>query len=410
MSRKTKETGVTRRDFVKTVGLAGLAVAGAGATGALAAPAPPAAAAPAGTTPKRKLGKTGVEVSILNLGGMFDTINNQLLLKQAMKWGVTYWDTAESYGNGLSEEGMGRFFARNPEARKEIFLVTKLVPKEGNLTERLNKSLKRLQTDHVDLFFIHAITGINDMTPAIKAWAAEMKQAGKIKFFGFSTHTNMADCLGGAAKLDWIDAVMFTYNFRVMADPKLKAALDACEKSGVGLVAMKSQAGGPGAPKIASEAKLEMAERFLKRGFTDKQAKLKVVWENPQIASLCSQMPNLTTLSANVAAARDQAKLAREEFESLRQYALETQADYCAGCGHLCQAAVGGAVPVNEVMRSLMYHRYYGEPELARETFAGLPELVRQRLTTVDYSQAEQACPQKLAIAQLMRQAAEMLA
>ena len=237
-----------------------------------------------------------------------------------------------------------------------------------------------------------------------------MKKAGKIKFFGFSTHTNMADCLSGAAKLDWIDAVMFTYNFRVMADPKLKAAMDACEKSGVGLVAMKSQAGGPGAPKIASEAKLEMAERFLKRGFTDKQAKLKVIWENPQIASLCSQMPNLTILSANVAAARDQAKLAREEFESLRQYALETQADYCAGCGNICQAAVGGAVPVNEVMRSLMYHRYYGEPELARETFAGLPEAVRQRLTTVDYSRAEQACPQRLAIAQLMRQAAEMLA
>ena len=124
-----------------------------------------------------------------------------------------------------------------------------------------------------------------------------------------------------------------------------------------------------------------MVERFLKRGFTDKQAKLKVVWENPQIASLCSQMPNLTILSANVAAARDQTKLAREEFDSLRQYALETKADYCAGCGNICQEAVGGAVPVNEVMRCLMYHRYYGEPELARQTFAGLPEEVRQRLT-----------------------------
>ena len=106
MNPKNKDTGVTRRDFVKTVGLAGMAVAGAGVPGAIAAPEPPAAAAPAGTTPKRKLGKTGVEVSILNLGGMFDTINNQLLLKQALKWGVTYWDTAESYGNGLSEEGM----------------------------------------------------------------------------------------------------------------------------------------------------------------------------------------------------------------------------------------------------------------------------------------------------------------
>jgi aryl-alcohol dehydrogenase-like predicted oxidoreductase len=410
MSSKTKSTGVTRRDFVKTVGLAGIAVAGAGVPGAIAGPEPPAGAAPAATTPKRKLGKTGVEVSSLCLGGMFDTINNQLLLKQALKWGVTYWDTAESYGNGLSEEGMGRFFARNPEARKEIFLVTKLQAKGGNLTERLDKCLKRLQTDHVDLFFIHSLSGIEEMTPAIKTWAAEMKKAGKFKFFGFSTHTNMAECLLGAAKLDWIDAVMFTYNFRVMQDPKLKEALNACEKAGVGLVAMKSLAGGPGEPKIASSAKLKMADRFLKRGFTDKQAKLKVVWENPQIASLCSQMPNLTILMANVAAARDQAKLAREEFESLRQYALETQADYCAGCGNLCREAVGGAVPVNEVMRCLMYHRYYGEPELARQTFAGLPEAMRQRLTAVDYSRAEEVCPQRLAIAQLMRQAAEMLA
>jgi predicted aldo/keto reductase-like oxidoreductase len=343
---------------------------------------------------------------------MFDTINNQLLLKQALKWGVTMWDTAESYGNGLSEEGFGRFFARNPEARKEIFLVTKVHQARdiSDLTERLNKSLKRLQTDHVDLFFIHAITSIDEMKPAYKGWAAEMKKAGKIKFFGFSTHTNMADCLAGAAKLDWIDAVMMTYNFQVLHDPKLQEALNACEKAGVGLVAMKSMGGGPGAKKVASSAKLEVAERFLKRGFTDKQAKLKVVWENPQIASLCSQMPNLTILSANVAAARDQVKLSRDEFESLRQYALETQCDYCAGCGSICQAAVGGAVPVNEVMRALMYHRYYGEPELARETFAGLPESVRQRLTAVDYSQAEQACPHKLAIAQLMRQAAEMLA
>jgi hypothetical protein len=57
-----------------------------------------------------------------------------------------------------------------------------------------------------------------------------------------------------------------------------------------------------------------------------------------------------------------------------------------------------------------MYHRYYGEPELARLTFAGIPEEVRQRLTEVDYTQAEQACPQGLAIAELMRQAMEILA
>ena len=403
-----KDADLTRRDFLKTVGLAGLAVAGAGVTGAIAAPEPPAAPAQAATVPRRPLGKTGVEVSSLCMGGMFDTINNQLLLKQALKWGVSYWDTAESYG--LSEEGYGRFFARHPEARKEIFLVTKLQPKGGKLTERLDKCLARLKTDHVDLFFMHGLDDLDALTPAIKAWAAEMKQAGKFKFFGFSTHANMPDNLQGAAKLGWIDAVMFTYNFQVMNTPKMQAAVDACVQAGVGLVSMKSQAGRPGKHEVGGPVKLEMVERFLKRGFTDKQAKLKAIWENPHIASLCSQMPNLTILSANVAAARDLTKLSREEHEALRQYALETACDYCAGCGHICQAALGGAVPVNEVMRALMYHRYYGEPELARETFAGLPPDVRQRLTAVDYTQAEQACPHKLAIATLMRQATEILA
>jgi predicted aldo/keto reductase-like oxidoreductase len=410
MSQKNKDADLTRRDFVKTVGLVGLAVAGGGTTGAFAAPEPPAGSAMATTVPKRKLGKAGVDVSILGLGGGFDTINNQLLLKQAMKWGVRYWDTAESYGNGLSEEGMGRFFARNPEARKDIFLVTKVHSKDGNLTMRLNKSLQRLHTDYVDLLSIHGIAGIGEMTPAIREWAAEMKKAGKCKFFGFSTHNNMEDCLLGAARLDWIDAVMFTYNFQVMNNPKMKEALNACEKSGVGLVAMKSQAGRPGKHEVGGEVKLKMVEHFLKRGFTDKQAKLKIIWENPQISSLCSQMPNLTILSANVAAARDLTKLSREDFESLRRYALETKSDYCAGCGKICQEAVGGAVPVNEVLRCLMYHRYYGEPELAKLTFSGLPKEVKGRLAEVDYSQAEQVCPNGLAITELMRQASELLA
>ena len=184
MSRKTsktKGTDLSRREFVTTVGLAGLAglaVAGAGATAVMAAPEPPAGAAQAETLPKRKLGKTGVDVSILALGGMFDTINNQLLLRQALKWGVTYWDTAESYGDGLSEEGYGRFFSRNPEARKEIFLVTKLHPgSSSDLIGRLDNSLKRLQTGYVDLLFIpHGLEDIEELTPAIRDFAAEMKR------------------------------------------------------------------------------------------------------------------------------------------------------------------------------------------------------------------------------------------
>ena len=361
------------------------------------------------SVPRRKLGKTGVEVSILSLGGMFDTINNQLLLRQAYNWGVTYWDTAEVYGNGLSEEGFGRFFSRNPEARKDIFLVTKLRPAAPeNLTDGLDKCLKRLNTDYVDLFFIHGIAGLNEIGEPVKEWASQMKKAGKMKFFGFSTHNNMEDCLLAAAKPNWIDAIMFTYNFRLMHTQKMKDAVAACVNAGIGLVAMKTQGGGP--VKTDSEAELQVAGKFLERGFTDKQAKLKAVWENPNIASICSQMPNLTILSANVAAARDLKALARDDLELLDRFAVETRAGYCAGCGRICQDAVGGAVPVSDVMRCLMYYRDYGDRDLAREVYAGLPEEARMRLTEVDYAQAERACPQGLAIAELMREASRVLA
>jgi len=203
---------------------------------------------------------------------------------------------------------------------------------------------------------------------------------------------------------------MFAYNFRVMHNPKMQEAIKTAAQAGIGLVGMKSQAGMPGKHEVGGPVKEEMIQSFLQRGFTDKQAKLKIIWETPEIASLCVQMPNLTILAADVAAARDLTKLTRKEMDSLRRYALETKSENGAGCGKICQEAVGGAVPVNEVMRCLMYYREYGEPELARLTFARLHPEVRQRLGKVDYSRAEQACPQGLAIGELMRQARELLA
>ena len=126
MEQEEKYKGLSRRNFIKTIGLAGIASTGLEMGKAAAAPEQADAGKPA--LPRRKLGKTGAEVSVLTLGGMFDTINNQLLLRQALNWGVNFWDTAEAYGNGLSEEGYGRFLARNSDARKEIFLTTKLHP------------------------------------------------------------------------------------------------------------------------------------------------------------------------------------------------------------------------------------------------------------------------------------------
>jgi aryl-alcohol dehydrogenase-like predicted oxidoreductase len=399
-------TDMTRRGFIKTIGIGGAAAT------ALAVPAGVGAQAPAGAQPapmpRRTLGKTGAEVSILCLGGMFDTVNNQLLLRQALNWGVTYWDTAEAYGNGLSEEGFGRFFTRYPDTRKGIFLVSKFRPSPPDkMGEALDKGLKRLCTDYVDAFFAHGISEFGQVA-GLRDWAEQMKKAGKIRFFGFSTHTNMEDCLLAASKSGWIDTVMFTYNFRLMNTPKMKEAVDACAQAGIGLTSFKTQAGGPVKPDTDAEYKL--LQKFLEKGFTDKQAKLKAVWENPQIASVCSQMPNIAYLSANVAAARDRTALVQSDVDALSRFALATRSGYCAGCGRICQAAVGGRVPVNDVMRCLMYYKDYGDRELARGVFARLPEEARARMADVDYSRAETACPQGLAIARLMREAEDLLA
>lgn len=401
-----KKDGLTRRDFMKTVGLGGLAAAGIDSAGAITASAQ--AAEKTASVPKRKLGKTGAEISILSLGGMIDTVNNQLLIRQAFGWGVNCFDTAEAYGNGLSEEGFGRFFARNPDARKDIFLTTKLkASTPDNLSAGIDKSLKRLNTDYVDLFCIHGVGDLKEIDPSIRDWASRMKKSGKIKFFGLSTHTNMEDCLLASSKADWMDAVMFAYNFRLMHTQKMKDAVDACAAAGVGLIAMKTQGGGP--VKGGSEAEAALIGKLMERGFNDKQAKLKAVWENPKIASICSQMPNLYILSANVAASRDLTRLSSSDLQLLENFAGQTRESYCAGCANICVVAVCGLVPVNDVLRCLMYYRDYGERELAREIFGGFPGEVRERICETDYSIAELNCPQGIRIAKLMREASTLL-
>ena len=397
----------TRRDFLKTV-----ALAGAGAlVGGNRSPAEAAAPAPAKAglkVPTRPFGKTGVEVSILGMGTMYDIINNQINLRKSIERGVTYWDTADCYEGGRSEKGIGKFFTSHPEARKEIFLVTKSDARDpAGMDELLARSLERMQTDTIDLYFVHGISNINEMDDNVKAWANRKKKDGQIRFIGFSTHKNMESCLMGASKLGWIDGIMFSYNFRLMNKDGMKAAVDACTSAGIGLTAMKTQGGG--SLRIESESEVNMAAAFLDKGFSDAQAKLKAVWEDTRIACICSQMPTVSILMANIAAALDKTSLDAHDWRALEHFAEETRCGYCAGCSEICAAAAGGA-PISDVMRHLMYYNSYGDRDLARAQFAGLPADFKSRMAALDYAAAERACPHGLPIARLMKEAGELLA
>ena len=178
-------------------------------------------------------------------------------------------------------------------------------------------------------------------------------------------------------------------------------------KPGIGLTAMKTQGGG--SVKTDTDTELNLAGRFLQKGFTDAQAKLMAVWQNPHIASICSQMPNMSILMANTAAALNRTRLSATDKTLLQRYARETRSSYCAGCTEICENAVADDIPIGDVMRYLMYCRSYGDRDTAVTEFKKLPSRTRQKLATADYSAAEQRCPQKMAIARLMREAAAEL-
>lgn len=396
-----KENRWSRRDFFKTAALTG--------AGSLLASAAKLASAADNDTkvPQRPFGNSGIDVSILSLGGMFNIKSNQIMLKQAMRWGVTYWDTADCYHRG-SEKGIGRYLDRYPEDRKKIFLVTKSDARSPKgMSRLLNRSLERMKTDYIDLYFVHGIYSIDELDNSTRSWAEKAKAAGKIRLFGFSTHSNMEECMLAGARLGWIDGIMMTYNYRLMHTDRMQRAMDACVKAGIGLTAMKTQGGG--SVRTDSDTELKLAGRFMQKGFTDAQAKLMAVWQNPQIASICSQMPNMSILMANIAAAMDRKKLSATDSKLLQQYAGETHADYCAGCTEICESAVGGEAPIGDMMRFLMYSRSYGDRDHARAEYRKIPPDIRAGMASIDYSPAEKNCPQKMAIARLMQEAADEL-
>jgi aryl-alcohol dehydrogenase-like predicted oxidoreductase len=415
---------ISRRRFLRTAGAAGLGSvlvsAGALAAGKDDRPAENDDASPKvkpKKMPTRKLGKTGVKVPVLALGTMFNLIDNQIVLRRSIDLGVTYWDTSNVYAGGNSELGIGKYLTANPDIRKDLFIVTKaLNAKTGSAMEKcLQLSLERMKTDYIDLHFFHDLSDPKDLNDEIRKWAESAKKRKLIRFFGFSTHKNMAQCLRAGAGLGWIDAIMTVYNFRLMQDAEMQAGVDACQKAKIGLVAMKTQGLGPTAkwaghtPKIETEADKKLVGHFLEGGFTEGQAKIKVVLGDKRFASVCVGMENIGFIRSNVDAVVNEEKLTARDMEALNRYARESRSGYCAGCASICDAALPHMQYVSDIMRSLMYYNACGRKDLAKRLFAQIPTDVRDGLLAVDYRLAEARCPQNLPLGRLVARAVVQL-
>jgi uncharacterized protein len=147
--------------------------------------------------PKRKLGKTNEEVTMLGLGGYHvgwtTQKDAQAVIEAALEGGVRFFDTAESYGPHTSEIRYGKYLT--PKYRKEIFLMTKSTASDAKtMEEHLHASLDRLKTDYLDLWQVHSVMDSNDVDSRIKEGVFDVvlkaKEDGLVKHIGFTGHNN----------------------------------------------------------------------------------------------------------------------------------------------------------------------------------------------------------------------------
>lgn len=203
--------------------------------------------------PTRPLGKTGVRVSMLGLGGHHaarpkEESESFRIIHRAVDEGVTFMDNAWEYHNGRAEEVMGKALAMDGK-RKRVFLMTKVCDRDyDGAMRQLEESLKRLRTDVIDLWQFHECNYYNDPEYVLEKGglraAMEAKKQGKVRFIGFTGHKSrhihqrMLEL-----KFDW-DACQMPINvFDAGFESFAKGIVPACQKRGIGVVGMKGCGG-----------------------------------------------------------------------------------------------------------------------------------------------------------------------
>lgn len=353
--------------------------------------------------PKRAFGNTGVKISKLCLGGgSFGNVDRQAFLNEALRLGVDCWEIVSFTGNVYSE-----YFKNNPGIREKVFLSGKVYSTDPIvMQDQLNKVLKENDTSFIDFLAIHSVDDINALDNNVRKWVEKAKKEKKIRFFGFCTHKNMDTCLSGASELGWIDGIQTFYNYRMQGVKSMEDALQKCQEKGIGIFAVKSM--GFSVQKESELQKHSLRDKLnslLKHhNLSFEQAKLKAIWQNPILTSICSLMPNSSILHSNVLAAMDENPLDPEILKLLVDYANSTGRYFCCRCG-ACETTNADKIPIFDIMEILMYSRWYGMKDWVAQRFAQMPNAVKSKLVSSDYSRAEKICPQKMPITQLMKEA-----
>jgi predicted aldo/keto reductase-like oxidoreductase len=359
------------------------------------------------------LGRIGLEVSEIGFGSA--SSHDPDLVRHALDRGVTYFDTAESYRFGWSEEAIGEGLQG---VRDRVVLSSKAKAgardTQGQMMAALEGSLRRLRTDYLDIYFNHAVNDIARLQNAEwRAFTERAREQGKLRFSGMSGHgSRLVECLDYALEQDLVDVILVAYSFAqdpdffdrlrhtfhfVALQPELPRVLDKAKAKGIGVIAMKTLMG----------ARLNDMRPYERDGATFAQAAFRWVLSSPRVDALLISMTSAERIDEYVAASKEP-EVKGESLRLLDRYAFLQNARYCRPGCDFCAGACPEGVEIAEVLRTRMYAVDYGDPALAVEDYARLGKGASACLGCA-HQACLNACPYGIPIPEFTRDAARGL-
>lgn len=326
----------------------------------------------------RTLGKTGIRLPVVNMGVM--NAFNPDLVKRSYEIGVRHFDTSAYYQRGQNEAMIGKVI-RELGVRDQVVIGTKVfVPHEQRsqtssaalkmiFLNTAEESLKRLQTDFLDILYVHNVQDLWYLNnPGIREALQVLKDQKKVRHIGFSVHSNMTELLVDAAESGFYEVIAVAFNYSMADDVDLISALQKAHERGIGLIAMKTQC-----TQYWYRDYVPSDKQQYYQGKILHTAVLKWALRHDFITCAIPGYTTFEQIEEDFSVASDLEYTPEERtFLEDRNVKLALQS-YCRHC-QSCLATCPKGVDIPALMRTHMYAACYGNFFLARDTLDEIPK------------------------------------
>lgn len=366
----------------------------------------------------RKIGNTGVEVSALGFGCMRlpinedKTINEEkaiAMIRHAIDSGVNYVDTAYPYHQGTSELLVGK--ALKDGYREKVYLADKLpiwlLESEDDFDKYLDEQLKKLDTDHIDFYLLHAL-GRERFDEKLKKFNLTKKleaarAAGKIRYIGFSFHDSLDVFKEIVDYYDGWDFCQIQYNYINLDYQAGTEGLKYAASKGLGVIIMEPLLGG----KLANLAP-HVAEKF-PEGKSHVEYALDFLWDKPEVSLILSGMTEPEQVEANLEyASRSHVGMVTKEDEAVYASAKEIFDKMalvsCTKCAYCMPCPFGLNIPEIFAAYNMTASHGMNPAKAAYEAISTKADACRA------CHHCEKECPQHIKISEVMPQVAKVFA